>query len=548
MIIPVRIETAPASQPGAAARPVPAAPEPRPARRPERPHAARRCPRGRGWALRLLLACLIAPALPPAAAQTFTCGVDTEYSIDQNTRVIRRLNPVTGATATIATVPAIGNALLNGIGLPPGGGEVIYGVVAGGADKGRVFAYNAATGALTQSPIPAGVPAFASNFVAGGFNPANRLFYSAAPQANTSNNSVWGLFSYDPRSNAVAQAGAITEVSGNNGDLAFDNLGNLYLVSGNSASGSRIYRVTAQQLAAGGNMAASPVTGELGSGGTYPGIAFNDGLLTVGANGAVSQLHPSTGAVSNGPVSTSSGSDLASCGYPYTIRLRKNLPDGRNAAGDQFALSIGGGGWAAGNAATTGGGAGGLQAAVAGPVLGLPGNAYTIGEAASGSAQLGGYATSWTCVNESDGNAAVASGRGASGRFVMPDRDNAGADVLCTFGNEREVDLSVTKTNTPAAGASDRGDDTVRSGAASVYTLAVGNAGPSVADQALLRDTAASGLKDCEVVAGSCSVVGTATCPAPAELSFARLSGGGVRLPPIAAGGGLRFQVRCTVE
>ena len=83
----------------------------------------------------------------------------------------------------------------------------------------------------------------------------------------------------------------------------------------------------------------------------------------------------------------------------------------------------------------------------AGPLLGLPGTAYTVTETGSGGTNLANYTTTWECRNASAGGAVVAQGTGASGTFTMPaSAGGIGAGVVCTF------------TNTPIPPPGDSGD------------------------------------------------------------------------------------------
>jgi uncharacterized repeat protein (TIGR01451 family) len=109
----------------------------------------------------------------------------------------------------------------------------------------------------------------------------------------------------------------------------------------------------------------------------------------------------------------------------------------------------------------------------------------------------------------------------------------------------RKADLRVTKTNTPGVtGDVDQAADTVISGAVVAYTLTVSNAGPFRGDGALLTDTA-SGIT---LTGVSClSASGGAACPAPASVTLALLTGSGIVIPTLPAGGSIVFQVTATV-
>ena len=83
---------------------------------------------------------------------------------------------------------------------------------------------------------------------------------------------------------------------------------------------------------------------------------------------------------------------------------------GRYAAGDQFGLSITGGGVSSGNTATTAGSTVGPQtdaAETAGPIAALGGTTYQIHKTAAGTGTLANYTLTASCVDTANGNAAV---------------------------------------------------------------------------------------------------------------------------------------------
>jgi uncharacterized repeat protein (TIGR01451 family) len=98
----------------------------------------------------------------------------------------------------------------------------------------------------------------------------------------------------------------------------------------------------------------------------------------------------------------------------------------------------------------------------------------------------------------------------------------------------RSVNLSITKTNNIT---------TLTAGGTTTYFIDVTNAGPSPADDALLRDTPSPGLQ-CTAV--TCSVVSGAACPV-GPLSISNLLAGGISIPSFANNSTLRFAVQCNV-
>lgn len=464
-----------------------------------------------------------------------SCSANTMYSIDQSTRVLSVLNPVSGTNSTITTLPlppggVAGTTFLNAMGIPPGGGNQLYVAIASNSPagmKGAIYTYNTvtATGTYSAAPAAADVAPYAGNFVAGAVNPANGWFYYATAQVAAGSNTVWGLFAYNPATGAAPiRVGEITSVNGNNGDLAFDALGNLYLLSGNL--NFAVYRVNGPMptTSGSGNLPATVITPTFNVNVNFGGIAFNNGLLVTQAGASYYQFDPATGAQVGGPVTSVSGGDLASCGYPNTIRLQKNLPGGRAVATDQFGLAITGGGIATGNTATTTSTTDNLQTPIAGAVLGQVGTTYTITETTSGGTNFANYTSTWQCVDATNGNASIASGTGTSGSFVMPNGGNEGVDALCTVTNVLSAaDLTITKTNTPGVnGDVDQPADTVAQGSPTTYTIKVTNNGPASVTGAIVKDTAVSGLACPVGNAVTCTGTG---CPA-GPITIANLQSG----------------------
>lgn len=116
-----------------------------------------------------------------------------------------------------------------------------------------------------------------------------------------------------------------------------------------------------------------------------------------------------------------------------------------------------------------------------------------------------------------------------------------------------DADLSVTKTNTPAAGPNDQAGDTVASGTQTTYDIVVRNNGPSSANNAVLRDPVPVNLGSCALGAPACAASGSAACPTTGagagQLSVANLQGaGGVVIPTLPNGGSVTVRLSCTVQ
>jgi uncharacterized repeat protein (TIGR01451 family) len=118
--------------------------------------------------------------------------------------------------------------------------------------------------------------------------------------------------------------------------------------------------------------------------------------------------------------------------------------------------------------------------------------------------------------------------------------------ALVTDPNPGNNTATVTSTVAPATSlqiVKSNAVGTVTAGQPTTYTIAVTNAGPANAPNALVRDPAAPGLS-CTAV--TCSVAsGTATCPAAPTI--ANLQGAGLTIPIFNSGAVVNFQVTCGV-
>lgn len=238
------------------------------------------------------------------------------------------------------------------------------------------------------------------------------------------------------------------------------------------------------------------------------------------------------------------------------IRLQKQLAaTGRFAGADQFVLSIAGAG---GPAAVTTTGTGTTASGTATINPATVGSAYTLSESAAAGANLANYSTTYSCTNASTRPGAQAPSGSAASFTVTPVAED---DLTCSFLNTRSplADLSITKTNTPADGVSDRTDDTVMSGAPTTYSLRIVNAGPDAVANAVVRDVPGAGLTCPGSATVGCSATsspaGATVCPAAAALTTAQLFGAGIAIPalgvsptPATPNNSITLTVSCTVN
>ena len=408
----------------------------------------------------------------PIVANPLDCTGGTIYALQRGTAVTGtgtsgiyaiNTNALGGAiTPTlIATSPTTGSAagagFANGLAITKGGTAAYFvdqNVTTNGVNGTTVFAYNATTGVWTG--FAGATLAAGSSVVAGAIDPTTGIYYYADfPATSNAPSQLITIYGFNTNTNTPI-AGVIgtttlpeAYVAGTNanGDFAFDALGDLYIVSSMS-TGAGIGVVKGPLPTTGSATSLTDITlqtSTVGATVAYNGVAFsNTGQMFVQTStGTATTLfgqNPNTAVVaSTSTFSAATGgayNDLAACSLNPTLSLQKNIA-GRVNAGDQFGLSITGGGVAKGNTATTTGATTGLQSVVAGPVVGVSGTTYTLAETASGTTSLASYATTYSCLNQADNNSVVASGSAQSFtlNFPSPPTGESGPNVVCTFTN-----------------------------------------------------------------------------------------------------------------
>ncbi len=268
-----------------------------------------------------------------------------------------------------------------------------------------------------------------------------------------------------------------------------------------------------------------------------PGSTANDACTGAGGSGLynLATLTQST--------STFTANACRPTQTPGWLTLSKQLV-GRTASGDQAQLRLYAGGILSNTASTSGTG----TTASIGPQVFASGTAIELRETilqggTTATAPSNGYATSISCTNGGP-TSALPSGSGTTTGTEQAWNGialAAGDDINCTITNTPKADLSITKSN---------GDTKVVAGVqTAVYTITVSNGGPATAVNAVVKDAPdPAHLANCQVTT-PCSVVnGTASCPAPANLTMANLTGSGVQVPSMAAGSSIQFKVSCDVQ
>lgn len=388
-------------------------------------------------------------------APALSCDADNVYSISSRGQLKHiKVDPgraggsVTNLGAQ-APGPGVGN--YNGLAISSDGSEVY--AYNRGAFGGRVFRYDVARASWQFTGMEVDVASDELMLIAGAMDPEGT--YWVGGYRGTSGLSLWAMNADSTRMEPRGRVDLSQWASANaNGDFAFDALGNLFIVRGlNVGHDLDIFRVDAEDLAAGRGSDVIPVSAKLPTAESpflgVSGIAYDPrGVLFLGALEGLgfvtlplSPTPPRQLALRGEDIDST---DLATCGFPPTVRLQKDLPDGRATASDQFSLELSSDGQVIGTSQTTGNAAG-IQHDAVGPIPVTSGTRVALAEAAVGQTRLGGYATSWECVADGE---RVAGGVGPIGSVTIPEMPRGG-EVLCTLKN---TIAKAQKTATPATG------------------------------------------------------------------------------------------------
>ena len=408
-----------------------------------------------------------APSPAKAAGAPLSCDGSTIYSYQRSGSAASVFaldtSTIGGASVTatlVTTVPGGSNG--NALGITKGG-TAMYAVdqTTSSVNSAVIHGYDTSTQAWTT--YTKNGSGSNSSFVAGAVDPATGIYYYVNYTAGTSSSpGTATVYGFDTNTNTPI-SGAIATfplptgngTSANNGDIAFDAAGNMFVLASTGTAGSNSGKVGIGVV-----KGPIPTTGSanppkltdnvlnlFSDTNTYNGIAFdNAGNLYVGgqpgnkAPGVLTKLDPNTGAVIAGPTPLSSNAqslgtvDLGACSLNPTLALQKDIV-GRYKTGDQFGLSISGDGVRGGNSATTSGNTTGIQTnAVAGPIIARSGATYTLTETGVGGDLLN-YTTTYACVDTANNNAPVTSGTGQSFTLQFPDTTGVSPAIVCTFRN-----------------------------------------------------------------------------------------------------------------
>ncbi|KRF20992.1 hypothetical protein ASG90_00825 [Nocardioides sp. Soil797] len=380
------------------------------------------------------------PAAPARAAANYDCGA--VYSLQgADPRNMRQIDTSNGNMTNNGAFDISGSGSLNALGLSNDGSKA-FGVLPGNNNSRTVYAYDRASGATEK--LGEGV-ATSNTMTHGAVNPKTGIYYYGGFSSTgngTGNLRIYGFNTVTKTSLGLVAEGSIA-AGGGNGDWAFDQQGNMFVVGGNSGD-NRVSAINQTLPSVGGSKI--DITGTLltqsDANDAINGIAFaGDGYLYLASGSRLFKVNPSNGdRVATYNLNLSGSVDLASCASPNTVSVVKDFPNGRVAPTDQATLKITGGDITTGNTGTTEGNDSGLQdqpSEIAGPVLALTGKTYTVTETGS-AIKAPGYVSSYICVDQNSG-ATLTSGTGTSGTFTMPPGGTKGVAAKCTFTNVAQI-------------------------------------------------------------------------------------------------------------
>jgi fimbrial isopeptide formation D2 family protein len=331
-----------------------------------------------------------------------------------------------------------------------------------------MHSYDLVTGDFTSTDLTSAIPSPIGgnmDFTSGAVNPINGYYYFGATFDGL------GMYAYNPGTDTVFPVGELpdspTTASGlATGDYAFSATGNLFYVEE-----GRLYVISAQDLPSSPSTAVLKST-ELVEAGQPPEIRYDGAAFDRAGNLYLSSVDAATATdsmlwkvnplsgqiISSQEVDFALG-DMASCTYPSTLRLDKDVVSRANPD-DQFELTVDGGGLSV--TATTSDTALGVQGAHAGPVIGVEGTVYTLSETAVGSTDLADYTTTYECRDTTNNNALVTSGRGTSFTVTFP--TPVGQEIVCVFTNTARPTVTKSVVDADAVGLGDEVTWTVDAG------------------------------------------------------------------------------------
>jgi uncharacterized repeat protein (TIGR01451 family) len=450
--------------------------------------------------------------------------------------------------ATLETSSTIPSTNPNGLGITADG-SAAYSVSDNGATIQR---YDAASGTWSSY---SGTGAN-ENMNTGAVDPVTGIYYFGNMGSATADGKIWG---FDTRTNQLVSENPLitfTPVAGQaSGDIAFDGAGNMYLVASSATDGTLLVLPAPLPQSAAQAAALVPTTLSTftvpGGVSSVSGIAF-DGTgtlyLSQGATNGVFAIDPGTGTPRGAltPLDPAQAGpsgrglvDLASCAFPPTVSVQKNVASRVNST-DQFTLTATGPTISLPATATTVGVATGLQRTAggqvvqAGPALARFNDAYTVTESAAGTTDLSRYLTTYNCidsVNPSNPEFPI-TGSGTTATFTLDPLSGESPSVVCVFTNEaRAASLALTTSASPSTYSAP--GDVVN------YTYTVTNDGNTTVTGIGIAATAFTGTGTPPAptcAATSLAPAATTQCTASYTVTAADVTAGSVSNTAVASG------------
>ncbi|WP_156491148.1 SpaA isopeptide-forming pilin-related protein [Brevibacterium casei] len=403
------------------------------------------------------------------AAVSISCAPGVVYSINATPGQLQRINP-DGSWVPVGA-PANATTQLNGLGIGAGGTSVIAYDRGPNPYQATFLRFNPGTGTWSSTGHTFNSETTANggakvNLIAGAVDLSTGLYYFGGFFDVAKKFRLW---SYNPATGQISLKGTIATdglSDSANGDIAFDNQGNLFIVRNENnnfaQTQTKIFSVTNEALqAAGGNVTipASEAFGQSTVGGVN-GIAFDSNgkvYLGTAASGGTERVNAITAydmpGFTNRKLVNSANlgtTDLATCSSPPTITIEKDVVSRVNT-GDQFKLNLNSGSTTLATATTTGS-ANGVQKEQVGPLPVARGTSLTFGETPAGTTNLGRYASRYSCT--ADGKPISPSGSGTGTTFTFP---ATGDEVICRITNApATADVTINKKTQDQSGGNEQ--------------------------------------------------------------------------------------------
>ncbi len=344
------------------------------------------------------------------------------------------------------------------------------------------------TMAIPSNVNASGGIASGAGTVRGGINPTDGMYWISSSETintSTTRHHFWAFdtLANDGAGNAIGYVGYIEGAKaswpyGGNGDLVFDQEGNMLFVTSDGTNGE-LWRISGLTKALPPKTTATSIGSsltmlkltDLASSGQFNGVTFdNDGYLYVsyasGNNSVIDKLDPNTGAKIGSSITVAGLNnpdgyarrvvDLADCNDPGNLTLQKSYPVGRVAATDNVHMQIRRADVPntpiPGGDVTTTGPATGLQTNAAVVAIGIPTRTYILRETVAAGTPLTGYSTTLSCIDKTNANLPVPVTQVSQGEYELTfqgvtegsDGDIL-ANVVCTFENSPRPQIAVEK-------------------------------------------------------------------------------------------------------